>query len=117
MYLFRVQVQRIRANVLVMWPCHRPVHSLDLLEIVPLFQFAENTEIKKMRAVIDAFFPIRERDFQGEVIFGRNRLDSRIHGSPQGVDRKGWLAADRKLPIGEQLIAVYLDPGQDQLHY
>ena len=82
----RVEVQRVRANILLVRPDHGASRSAHLAEVYFVFELLKHAEVQQMAAVVFTDFAILERNFESIAAFRSYVRHSRVHDSPQRVD-------------------------------
>ena len=59
-----VDVERVGAYVLFVWPHHRPKRYPHLAKVILIGQFGEHSKVKKGLTVIDLHFAVGEGELQ-----------------------------------------------------
>jgi len=76
---FRIHVECIRTDILLVGPSYSPVFRSRLSEIVLVTEFLEHVKVEEGRAIEHSGFSVCELEFQLVVIGDGNVLDSWIH--------------------------------------
>jgi hypothetical protein len=114
-----VKIQHIRTEVLAIPPLDATQEGLDRIEQALVPQFSEDPFIQIRLHVEDLDLSIDERQSQSVIGIGLYVFDSRVHMRSflaQGINSENNLAVAGKLPVRQQLVLMYLDPGLYKLH-
>jgi hypothetical protein len=128
------EVQRIRAEIFLIWPRHGAMISFPTEEIGYFLQGLEYRVIKIWTCIKATFFTIIERQHDGLVWLAFGSYDAWIHGLNYVDDLNNWESADLvnatlakwvnfensltfagKRPIGHQFFLMNLYPGSSNL--